>query len=70
MTLISQIIETFFYLVSASDINLSSQLLLSSLLPVKPGPRLTKKEREEFALPDNLNPNLFPFREECTGQKS
>jgi hypothetical protein len=31
---------------------------------------LTKKERSQFTLSSDLNPNLFPFREECTGQKS
>jgi LAGLIDADG DNA endonuclease family len=59
MTLNGQSIETNLFLVNAFDINLLSQLFLSSLLPVipdkdKPSRRLTKVERESFSLSKEL----------------
>jgi hypothetical protein len=69
MTLNGQSIETLFYLVNAFDINLVSQLLLSSAplarrgsLELKPrrtcSARLTNAEKDKFVLPDSLKPIL------------
>jgi hypothetical protein len=51
--LAEQGIETFFYLVNALNFTLIGPLL-SSLLPVRPSHRLTKEEKSQLCLSDEL----------------